>query len=72
MKEDLAECAQISCLLQSKILMLCACKKLGKKIIKKRRVGGRSPRLGVKHVYPVLWLLCAFRLFICAFDVIYA
>jgi hypothetical protein len=30
-----------------------------KKTIKKRRVGGHSPTLGVNHVYPVLWLFCA-------------
>jgi hypothetical protein len=29
-KEDLVEYAQISCLLRSRILMLCACKKLDK------------------------------------------
>jgi hypothetical protein len=29
-KEDLAECVQISCLLRSRIWMLCACKKLDK------------------------------------------
>jgi hypothetical protein len=33
-------------------LRLCACNLL-KKLIKKRRVGGRSPRVGVNHVHVV-------------------
>jgi hypothetical protein len=37
------------------VLWICALNK----DTKRRRVGGRSPTLGVNHIYHVLWLLCA-------------
>ena len=44
-KEDLVECAQISCLLLSRILMLCACKNLDKDNKEKELVDA-APRWG--------------------------
>jgi hypothetical protein len=38
------------------------------KIIKRRIIGGCGSREGVNHVYPVLWLLCAFWVFSCLCD----
>jgi hypothetical protein len=48
------ECAQISCLLRSRILMLCACKKLDKDN-KEEELVDVAPRWGVNHVNTVLF-----------------
>jgi hypothetical protein len=45
-KEDLAKCVQISCPMRSGFY--------GSVDVRRRRVGGRSPMLGVNHIYIVL------------------
>jgi hypothetical protein len=54
-KEDLERCVHISFPMQSGY---CGSVHLTK-IIKRRRFSGHRPMLGVNHVYPMLWLLCA-------------
>jgi hypothetical protein len=57
----------ISFPLWSKISWLCACIILTERN-KEEELVDVAPRVGVNHVYPVLWFLCALWLFSCLCD----
>jgi hypothetical protein len=58
-KEDLSRCAHISCPMRSGLLWLCPYRRL-KEDNKEEKSWWMYPHIGVNHIYPVLWLLCAY------------